>query len=312
MSTAPVMTKQRYNLRGLVVSLNTPFDDQGRIDFSSFGRLLDWHLARRAVGFLTPAQAGEVPALRLEEKIALIRFAHQYTMGRAIVIASATADEEQESLAIAAEAVRLGCEGVLCEVPAGRRGDNVKISAFYHSLAAAGMPMLMIQDLDWNGSGLDIALIRQLFEQIECFRCLKVEVRPAGPKYTAVLEATGGLLHVSGGWAVDQMIEAMDRGVDVFMNTALTGLKGRIMEAYWQGDRQEARRRFHQILPVLAFTRQHLDVSIHLFKRFFYRRGVISTPHVRKKTVPFDFYHERYGTEVLEYLDQVEREEGLL
>ncbi len=305
------MAKEPYPLRGLAVSLDTPFDEAGRLDLDSFGRLLEWHLAQGAVGFLTPAQAGEVGALTRDEKIELIRMARERTRGRAIVIASATSGDEAETFAVAEQAVGLGCEGVLCETPAGRLHDNAKIREFFESFASVGMPMLMIQDLDWNGPGLDVALIREMFERIDCFRCLKVEVRPAGPKYTAVLEATGGRLHVSGGWAADQMIEALDRGVNVYMNTALTGLYLRVMEAHWSGDREEARKWFHKILPVLAFTRQHLDVSMHFYKRLFHRRGVFATPYVRKKTAPYDSYHERYGNELLDYLDAIESEAGL-
>jgi len=87
----------------------------------------------------------------------------------------------------------------------------------------------MIQDLQWGGPGLDVSLIATMFETIPAFRCLKVEVAPAGPKYSAVLEATGGKLHVSGGWASEQMIEALDRGVDVFFSTAMTRFYRRIL-----------------------------------------------------------------------------------
>jgi dihydrodipicolinate synthase/N-acetylneuraminate lyase len=50
--------KPKYNLRGVVVSLNTPFDDRGNIDFDSYGLLIEHHLQEGAVGFLAPAQAG--------------------------------------------------------------------------------------------------------------------------------------------------------------------------------------------------------------------------------------------------------------
>ncbi len=134
-------------------------------------------------------------------------------------------------------------------------------------------------------------LIAEAFERVPAFRCLKVEVVPAGPKYTAVLEATGGRLHVSGGWAADQMIEALDRGVDVFMPTAMTGIYDKIFRAHEAGDRDTARRWFQRILPVLAFTRQHLDVSIHFYKRLYQHRGIFDTALTRQRTVGYDAYH---------------------
>lgn len=51
--------------------------------------------------------------------------------------------------------------------------------------------MLVVQDLDWIGPGLDIPSIVEMFGTLECFQCVKVDVRSAGPKYTAVREATG-------------------------------------------------------------------------------------------------------------------------
>ena len=153
-------------------------------------------------------------------------------------------------------------------------------------------------------------LIAEAFERVPAFRCLKVEVVPAGPKYTAVLEATGGRLHVSGGWAADQMIEALDRGVDVFMPTAMTGIYAKIFRAHESGDRETARHWFGRILPVLAFTRQHLDVSIHFYKRLYQHRGIFDTALVRRRTIGYDAYHARYGEELIHLLDEVERDAG--
>ncbi len=298
--------KTKFPLQGVVVSLDTPFDASGRIDFDSLGRLLEMHLAEGAVGFLTPAHAAEVNALTSAERLELIRFVQEAVRGRALFIAGATAPEEKDSFRAAEAAVAAGCEAVLVEIPPRHLGDRDATMNFVRAFASAGMPVVMLQDLDWNGPGLDVSWIVELFETIEAFRCLKVEVRPAGPKYTAVLEATGGRLHVSGGWAAEQMIEALDRGVDVYMPTAMTGLYRAVIDAHRAGDRQRARRIFHQILPVLAFTHQHLDISIQFYKRLFYRRGIFSTTLIRKQCLPYDRYHESYGEELMEYLDRVE------
>ena len=69
-------------------------------------------------------------------------------------------------------------------------------------MCEAPIDVLMIQDLEWNGPGLPVATIVRLFEELEPFRCIKVETVPAGSKYSAILAATGGRLNVSAGWAV--------------------------------------------------------------------------------------------------------------
>ncbi len=259
-----------------------------------------------ARGFLISAQAGEVHELRFNERVELIREVRNLTFGRAELIVGATSHDKKAGLEIAEVATELGCEGVLIEVPAQDRERDPDTTKLVRSFASIGMPLLMIQDLDWTGSGLSVDLIGKLFEEVASFRSLKVEVNPAGPKYSAVRAQTNGQLHLCGGWASQQMVEGLDRGVSVFMPTAMTRLFVQVMESYRKGNREEATSWFHLLLPVLAFTRQHLDISIQFHKRLFHKRGVFSTPNVRKRSVAYDAFHEHYGDELISYLDRVE------
>jgi 4-hydroxy-tetrahydrodipicolinate synthase len=292
----------------LVVSLDIPFGEDGAIDFPALERLVDFHLREGAIGFLVPAQAAEVFDLTLAERLDVLRAVRSASCGRGLVVAGATSANLDESLAVAKEAARCGCEGVLAEPPAACPQTIQHMLEFFRPLADAGPPCLMIQDLDWHGSGLPVELVVELYHQLPQFGSLKVEVNPAGPKYTAVREATQGKLHLSGGWAALQMIEALDRGVDVFMNTALTRLYRAVIDAYDAGDRPAALRHFYRMLPVLAFTRQHLDVSIHFHKRQFQHLGIFPTARVRKAGLAWDAFFEKQTVDLLAYIDQLYEE----
>jgi dihydrodipicolinate synthase/N-acetylneuraminate lyase len=303
--------KERWTVRGLIVSLNTPFDPSGRLDLKALERLVLFHLDEGAAGFVVPAQAAEVFELSFAERLALVETVRQTSRGHGIVIAGATSPDPKEGLAMAEHAVRLGCDGLLSEAPPGVPWEAAPLLEYFRRLADVGPPLLIIQDLDWRGPGLPVAVIAELFERIPSFRGLKVEVVPAGPKYTAVAQATAGRMHLSGGWAALQMIEALDRGVDVFMNTALTRFYRAVFDAYDAGDRQSAIERFHRLLPVLAFTRQHLDVSIVFHKRLFHHLGIFSSAFVRKRGVAWDKYFERQTVELLAYVDRLYQQEGI-
>jgi 4-hydroxy-tetrahydrodipicolinate synthase len=289
----------------MIASLNTPFSDLGQIDFRSLERLLEFHLLEGAAGFLVPAQAAEVLSLTLEERIALVTMVRETTRGRASVIAGATALTIEESLAMARHAARIGCDAVLSEPPMGMPLEFEPLLGYFREVASIGVPLLIIQDLDWRGTGMPIDLIVRLFEALPTFRCLKIEVNPAGPKYSEVLTATNGRLSVAGGWAALQMIEALDRGVDTFMNTAMVRFYRGVADAYASGDRPLAIERFHRILPVLAFTRQHLDISIVFHKRLFRHLNVFSSAHVRKPGVRWDSHYDRRCNELLAYVDEL-------
>jgi 4-hydroxy-tetrahydrodipicolinate synthase len=65
---------------------------------------------------------------------------------------------------------------------------------------------------------------------------------------------------------------------------------------------------FRRLLPILAFSNQHLDISIHFFKRLLYRQGLYPTPRVREPILPFDGYHMRIADELIDYALKLMRE----
>lgn len=133
----------------------------------------------------------------------------------------------------------------------------------------------MLQDLDFQGEGLSISDIAWLYERHPRFRAIKVETTGAGPKYTELLRTFGGELHVSGGWAVMQMIEALERGVHGFMPTAMDNIYVRIHDLFASGQQDAAIALFEKLLPFVAFSNQHIEVSIRFFKRLRLNDGVI-------------------------------------
>ena len=106
------------------------------------------------------------------------------------------------------------------------------------------------------------------------------------------------------------MIEALDRGVHAFMPTALHGLYVSIHRLYLAGQRQAARDLFELVLPILAFANQHLDISIHFFKRLLHAQGIYPTPNVRPPILPFDDVHARLAQELIARACVLKRKPG--
>jgi 4-hydroxy-tetrahydrodipicolinate synthase len=286
------------NLRGIITVLNTPFTDDDRVCLDDLAHNAAMALDAGVVGFLVPAMASEVGKLTEDEREQMVRTVLETAKGRAAVIGGASADTAERRLQAARRLIELGCDGILVSIPFQ---DEAQYARDVHEVAALAPPLLMIQDWDASGFGVPVPVIARLFNETPAFRCLKVEVAAAGAKYSAVLEATSGRLHVSGGWAVTQMIEALDRGVHAFMPTGLHPLYTRIYSLHSAGRRDEARALFNRLLPVLAFSNQHLDISIHFFKRLLHRQGVYSTARVREPILPFDAHHQRVADELIDY-----------
>ncbi|MCC6794476.1 MAG: dihydrodipicolinate synthase family protein [Candidatus Hydrogenedentes bacterium] len=297
--------KQLLDLRGIITVLNTPFLDDNTLDLEGVQRNVRYAIHAGVAGFLVPAMASEVGKLSAHERLRLVETVVTTAAGRVPVIGGASAPQQSERTNAARELIELGCEGILVNIPyeseAPYRSDVLEI-------ASLTPKFLMLQDWDFTGAGLPLSLIVELFRDVEAFRCLKIETANANLKYTQVLDATQGRLHVSGGWAVQQMIEGLDRGVHAFMPTGLHRTYARIFERHAAGDREAAVALFHRLCPVLTFSNQHLDVSIHFFKRLLHAQGIHATSRVREPIQPFDAFQERRAAELIELSVRMENE----
>ena len=284
------------DLRGIVTVLNTPFTEDDRIDTQGLAAHVRMAVEEGVAGILVPAMASEVGLLSEDERARVVDTVVAAAAGSVPVIGGASAETMDARLRLASDLSARGCAGVLVSLPYVNDEDYARDVA---AVAGCGTDCLMIQDWDADGYGVPVPLIAALFARHEVFRCLKVEVVPAGPKYTEVLAATGGRLHVSGGWAVTQMIDALDRGVHAFMPTGLHAVYAKIYRLYTEGDRAGAVALHERLLPILAFSNQHLDVSIHFFKRLLHAQGVYATPRVRIGSGRFDAMHAHAAEEYI-------------
>lgn len=303
-----VRSEGAFDLRGIVPIINTPFDDQDRIDYLSLERLLERGIREGIVGCILPAVASEVHKLSPVERREFVQAATEIIDGRIGIVAGVSAEDLQVTRDLTEHALSLGIDTVLCQVPQRLDGDSDGIRAHFKAVAEVGAPTLMIQDLAWSGWGMPIDLIARMYEEIDTFTAIKIEVSPAGAKYSAVLDATGGEIHVSCGWGLGQMIEALDRGVKAFTTTAINFPFVRVFDLYTQGRRDEAKALFDRLSPCLIWCQQHIDISIHFLKQYCVRVGVFDTVNVRQPIMPFDDEHRRYAAELIEDFIAIEGE----
>lgn len=298
--------KKLYPLFGIVTVLNTPFTKDDQLDTESLRRNVQTALQAGINGFLVPAMASEVYKLSDAERLTMVETVLDEVNGQVPVIAGAGETDLLKSKKIISCYLDMGCKDILFQIPFK---NAAQFYDHFMELADMGPETIMLQDWDAGGYGLPEDLICDLFEKIEAFRCLKIETVPAGIKYSRILELTQGRLNVSGGWAVSQMIEGMKRGVHAFMPTGMHYIYAKIYNDYTSGNQKAAEKLFYDLLPVLAFSNQHLDMSIHFFKNLLYKQGIYRTPAVRTPILPFDNIHKMFSDKLIARV--IEMEEGL-
>jgi len=283
-------------MRGIVPSLNTPFMQDGTVDYASLRRLINHTVDAGCGGMLGLAVAGEHATLSLAEKAQFIETASETNAQRIPFIVSVTAVDLAGSVELAKLASSAHAAGVCVQFPIGLTARE-RLDFLQH-LSGHVPGILMVQDLDWSGSGLAIDEIVNLFSKVEKFTWLKIETPQAGQKYSAVLKATDGELNVCGGWAVLQLMDAMTRGVQAFIPTGMEPLYVAIYRLYMNGEIDAARTLFNRALPVLNFSNQHIDISIRFFKELRKAEGLFATSACRINS-SFDAIQQREAEQAL-------------
>lgn len=285
-------------MNGIIGVINTPFTPQNNIDVDSLNRYVDHSLDCGVVGFLVTAMAAETNKLTIEERETIVQTVVDRVNSRVPVIGGASAKNQTERVDLAQRYNARGVDGILVSIPYEEENLYLELVS---GIDKTNPGFLMIQDWDFDGYGIPVPVIQKAFAEFESFECLKVEVVPAGKKYSDVIEATKGKLHVSGGWAGSQMIEALDRGVNAFMPTILHDIYVEIYRLHKTAERDKAKELFYKLLKIIAFSHQHVDISIHFNKLLVHKQGIFSTPDIRQPIIPFDNYHQQVADELIDY-----------
>jgi len=295
--------------RGIVSILQTPFTTAGAVDADSLVSLIEAALHGGVSGFLAPAVASEVDFLSRPEREEIIRLVAAAVAGRVPFVVGASSDDPEVCRHFAQLAEQVRAAAYVVAVPPPLYARLEELPGFFHSIARGCDLPLVIQDLQWNGPGLPVATLVKLKEHLPTLAGVKIETVPAGPKYTAVRRALGKDFFIGAGWAIPQMIEALDRGVDSLMpESSIVAVYSAIVRAHASGDRLKALRLFRQLIPVPTFTNQEIGVSIAFFKRLLVRKGVFRTAVMRRPWAGWDEFNERIADELIELYLALEKE----
>ena len=289
--------KQLLNMLGVITAMNTPFTEDDKIDLDGLQRHMDYAIRSGIAAALIPVVASEVNTLTQAERASIMAAVMEVTDHRVPIIGGASATSKQACLEYVRQLNEAGCDGVLANIP---YENDEQYTDYVHSIAQLHPGFLMVQDYDLKGDGVPEQLLVRLYNEVDCFRCLKIETNLPGGKYTRMLEATNGTLHISGGWSVTQYIEALDRGVHGMVPTGMHELYCKVDSLYRAGSRDKAVRLYEQMQPIIAFSNQHPTIAVYFYKRLLWKQGYYQTPRVRTTGVDFDRYYQRIADEMIE------------
>lgn len=269
----------KRDLLGIIASLHTPFFDDGLLDDASLARLVHHTAESGCTGILIAAVAGEVGSLTPDERKRLVEVAIEAAGDDLKTVVGISAPDLPTSRALARHAALAGADMILWQPPPDFSDDELETGL--ETLADNGTGQVMLQDLAWQGPGFSTEQIVHFANTIPGFTAIKVEVVHAGRKFSAIQEALGERLHLSGGWAAMQMLDGLARGIDAFIPSGLLPTYTKIFDFWRRGDIEAATLLFERSLPVLAFSNQHIDISIRFWKQLRQHQGLFTSAACR-------------------------------
>lgn len=295
--------------KGIVPIIQTPFDEQGNLDFVSLRNLLEDTIQAGCDGFICTGVAGEISYLTEQERLELLKFVFKTVKSRVPIIVGASSEQIGTTRELMEWSQNHGGVACLIQVPAKLYKDQGSVIAYFKQVSSGFSSQIIVQDFQIDGLGLDIDIIRKLAEEMPTISGMKIETMPAGPKYTAVKETLGNDFYVSGGWAVTQLIEALDRGVDAMIpECSMVRLYKRIYELYQMGHQEEANALFRSMLPILAFTNQEVGNSIKFFKCLLVKKKILTSDKMRWPEPVWDKYSFQTAERLIQLYLELERE----
>ena len=111
------MNSSQGPIRGSIVALITPMQDDGSVDYPALRKLIDWHIAEGTDCIGVVGTTGESPTVSVEEHCEIIRVAVEQAAGRRPIMAGCGANSTKEAIELARFAKAVGADCQLQVVP---------------------------------------------------------------------------------------------------------------------------------------------------------------------------------------------------
>ncbi|MGA8182839.1 MAG: dihydrodipicolinate synthase family protein [Terriglobia bacterium] len=308
--TKAEIDRREFQLQGIVPIIPTPFKADQEVDWEDLRALVDFACASGACAMCLPAYASEFYKLSEDERRRAITEAVKQSSGRIPVIGQVNAFSAKQAAETALDAQRTGAEAISVSVPRlFPLGERDILRYFDRILSAIDVP-LIIQDFNPGGPTISLDFIASLHRAHPHFRYVKLEEPMMASKVEAVVQKTSGEVGVLEGWGGMYMLELIPAGIcGVMPSLGAADVLARVFRLAQQGRMDEAYETFRDVLPLIVFSLQNLELLHHVEKSLLAARGIIKEAFVRDASLepnPHDRQHMLIlNRKILEALDRL-------
>ena len=166
-------------IKGSIVAIVTPMQEDGSLDLAAFRALIDFHIAEGTDGIVVVGTTGESPTVDVEEHELLIAEAVKHAAKRVPIIAGTGANSTKEAIELATFAKKVGADASLTVVPYYNKPTQEGLYLHFKAIAeAVDMPHILYNVPGRTGADMSNDTVLRL-AQI--------------PNIVGIKDATGGI-----------------------------------------------------------------------------------------------------------------------
>ncbi len=151
-------------LRGVIIALPTPMEQDGSVDVTAVGRLVEWLVGRGVDGIFACGTTGEGPLLSDDERAAVVRAAAEAAAGRVPVIAQVGGMTTAGTIETARGCAGAGADALAVIAPYYFRHGEDNLVAHFAAIADAvpDRPILLYNIPQNTGNPITPHVVRAL------------------------------------------------------------------------------------------------------------------------------------------------------
>jgi 4-hydroxy-tetrahydrodipicolinate synthase len=140
---ADAMTLRAPRFQGVLTALVTPMRD-GKVDFDSLGRLVEWQIAEGVDGLVAVGTTGESATLDMKEHVDVIAHVVKIAAGRVPVVAGAGGNATREALELTHASESAGADALLHVTPYYNRPTQDGMVRHFEAIArSTKLPIIL-------------------------------------------------------------------------------------------------------------------------------------------------------------------------
>ena len=150
---------------GAAIAIITPMNEDGSINFSVLGEMIDDQIANGTDAIVICGTTGEASTMSDEEHLECIRFAVEKTAKRVPVIAGTGSNDTSYAIKLSKEAEELGADGLLLVTPYYNKTTQKGLIAHFTAIAdAVNIPIILYNIPGRTGMNMEVSTIKKLAE----------------------------------------------------------------------------------------------------------------------------------------------------